>query len=111
DPITGEGIYYALRSGELLAEALADGRPKTSAARVERDFAADLRCAARWQPTFYRGRWLGAHTTERMIQAVQRSARFRQLTDDLFAGTQSYRGLKWRLARMLLPALLENRAN
>jgi geranylgeranyl reductase len=25
DPVTGEGIYYALRSGELLAEALLDG--------------------------------------------------------------------------------------
>ena len=25
DPITGEGLYYALRSGDLLAEAIADG--------------------------------------------------------------------------------------
>ena len=27
DPITGEGLYYALRSGDLLAETLIAGRP------------------------------------------------------------------------------------
>ncbi len=102
DPITGEGIYYALRSGELLAESLAAGAPESYAARVEKDFARELGCAARWQPTFYRGRWLGASTTERMIAATARSRRFRRLLDDLFAGSQGYRGLKWRLLKMLI---------
>jgi len=104
DPITGEGIYYALRSGELLAEALIAGEPAGYPARVERDFARELACAARWQPTFYRGRWLGAATTERMVAAAERSRRFQRLLDDLFAGSQGYRSLKWRLLRMLLPA-------
>jgi flavin-dependent dehydrogenase len=27
DPLTGEGLHYALRSGHLLADALAEGRP------------------------------------------------------------------------------------
>ena len=105
DPITGEGIYYALRSGELLAEALEAGRPENYPALVEKDFACELGCAARWQPTFYRGRWLGQSTTERMIAAAGRSRRFRRLVDDLFAGSQGYRGLKWRLVGMLLPSL------
>ncbi|OFV85592.1 MAG: hypothetical protein A2620_01460 [Acidobacteria bacterium RIFCSPHIGHO2_01_FULL_67_28] len=105
DPITGEGIYYALRSGELLAEALEAGRPENYPALVEKDFARELGCAARWQPTFYRGRWLGQSTTERMIAAAGRSRRFRRLVDDLFAGSQGYRGLKWRLVGMLLPSL------
>jgi len=104
DPITGEGIYYALRSGELLAEALVAGRPESYPQRVEDDFAGDLREAARWQRTFYRGRWLGSSTTDRVVAAAARSQRFRRLLDDLFAGTQDYRGLKWRLLRMLLPA-------
>lgn len=115
DPITGEGIYYALRSGELLAEALIAGQPARYEARVEADFVAELRCAARWQPTFYRGRWprlsrdgQGASTTDRMVQVAERSRRFRSLLDDLFAGTQSYRGLKWRLARMLFSGLAAN---
>jgi len=105
DPITGEGIYYALRSGELLADALEAGRPDQYPALVEKDFARELGCAARWQPTFYRGRWLGASTTERMVAAAGRSRRFRRLVDDLFAGSQGYRGLKWRLLGMLLPSL------
>jgi len=105
DPITGEGIYYALRSGELLAEALEAGRPENYPALVEKDFARELGCAARWQPTFYNGRWLGASTTERMVAAAARSRRFRRLVDDLFAGSQGYRGLKWRLVGMLLPSL------
>ncbi len=104
DPITGEGIYYALRSGELLAEALIDGAPRSYPQRVQRDFAADLRSAARWQPTFYRGHWRRRSTTDCMIDAAGRSPRFRRLLDDLFAGTQSYRGLKWRVLRMLWPA-------
>ncbi len=104
DPITGEGIYYALRSGELLAETLIAGAPESYAQRVGQDFAADLRSAARWQPTFYRGGWRNQSTTNCMIDAAGRSRRFRRLLDDVFAGTQSYRGLKWRVLRMLWPA-------
>ncbi|MGH9787770.1 MAG: NAD(P)/FAD-dependent oxidoreductase [Candidatus Acidiferrales bacterium] len=108
DPITGEGIYYALRSGELLAEALIAGQAESYPQRIEEDFAADLRAAARWQQTFYRGRWLGTSTTDRMIAAAARSRRFRRLLDDLFAGSQDYRGLRWRLLRMLLPSLAKS---
>ncbi|MCI0404178.1 MAG: NAD(P)/FAD-dependent oxidoreductase [Acidobacteria bacterium] len=103
DPITGEGIYYALRSGELLSEALIAGRPETYPQQVQEDFAVDLREAARWQRTFYRGRWFGRSATDRMIAAAARSPRFRRLLDDLFAGSQDYRGLKWRLLRMFFP--------
>jgi flavin-dependent dehydrogenase len=114
DPITGEGIYYALRSGELLAEALIacpDNVGESYPQRVERDFVADLHEAARWQRTFYRGHWLGSSTTDRMIAAATRSQRFRRLLDDLFAGSQDYRGLKWRLLRMILPAAEAARLN
>ena len=104
NPITGEGIYYALRSGELLAEALIAHEPQSYPHRVQQDFAADLRSAAGWQQSFYRGHWFGQSTTDRMIAAAARSRRFRRLLDDLFAGTQSYRGLPWRVLRMLLPA-------
>ncbi|MFQ5778055.1 MAG: FAD-dependent oxidoreductase [Terriglobia bacterium] len=103
DPITGEGIYYALRSGELLAEALGAGEPAGYPARVEEECARDLRCAAAWQPTFYRGRWWGQDTTTRMIQFIGRSARFSRVMDDLMAGSQGYRGLAWRLATLLVP--------
>src|SRR5208282_3332828 len=34
DPITGEGLYYALRSGDLLAQAIAAGQPELYPAQL-----------------------------------------------------------------------------
>jgi len=97
DPITGEGLYYALRSGDLLAQALAAGRPLEYPARVRADFSAELVFATRIARRFYRGRFLGDAVATRMIQFVQRSATFRGLMADLFSGAQNYRSLKQRL--------------
>ena len=78
DPITGEGLYYALRSGDLLAQALAAGSPQDYPARVRADFSADLELATRIARRFYRGRFLGGAVATRMIQFVERSATFRR---------------------------------
>src|SRR3989454_3446016 len=96
DPITGEGLYYALRSGDLLGQALAEGRCEEYPSRVRKDFSADLEFATRVARWFYRGRFLGAAVATRMIQFVQRSAAFRELMGDLFSGAQDYRSLKRR---------------
>lgn len=97
DPITGEGLYYALRSGDLLGQALAEGCPAEYPARVRADFSADLEFATRVARRFYRGRFLGGAVATRMIQFVQRSATFRELMGDVFSGAQDYRSLKRRL--------------
>jgi flavin-dependent dehydrogenase len=97
DPITGEGLYYALRSGELLAQSLIAGRPETYVERVHSDFSADLQIAARIARRFYHGRFLGGAVTTRMIQFTARSATFRALIEDLFSGAQNYAFLKKRL--------------
>jgi flavin-dependent dehydrogenase len=97
DPITGEGLYYALRSGDLLAQSFAAGCPQDYPARVRADFSADLELATRIARRFYRGRFLGGAVATRMIQFVERSATFRELMADLFTGAQKYRGLKRRL--------------
>ncbi len=97
DPLTGEGLHYAMRSGELLAEALLAGSPESYPQRVREEFSADLEFATRIARRFYRGRFLGGAVTVRMIQFIQRSPAFRQLMRDLFAGAQSYRSLKRRL--------------
>ena len=96
DPITGEGLYYALRSGDLLAQALQEGRAEEYPSRVRSDFSADLEFATRVARTFYRGRFLGGAVATRMIQFVQRSATFRELLGDVFSGAQDYRSLKRR---------------
>lgn len=97
DPITGEGLYYALRSGDLLGQALAAGCPEEYPARVRADFSADLEFATRVARRFYRGRFLGGAVATRMIQFVQRSSAFRELMGDVFSGAQDYRSLKRRL--------------
>lgn len=97
DPITGEGLYYAMRSGDLLAQALIAGQPESYPARLRAEFAADLEFAARIARYIFRGRFLGGAATTRMVQFINRSATFRELIRDLFSGAQDYRTLKRRL--------------
>lgn len=89
DGISGEGLYYALRSAELLCEALLSGAPERYPVLVKQDFLPELERAARIADRFYSGDWLGGSVLERMVQLTGRSARFRDLMRDLFAGTRS----------------------
>ncbi|HEY7838414.1 MAG TPA: FAD-dependent monooxygenase [Terriglobales bacterium] len=112
DPITGEGLYYALRSAELLATALV-AAPTPAAAvaayaqALQRELAPELAAAGRLAPRFFHGRFAGDAVLERMIQFGQRSARFRHLLCELFSGAQGYTGLRRRLWRNLIPSLVE----
>jgi len=97
DPITGEGLYYALRSGELLAESLIAQKAAEYPARIREAFSTDLEFATRIARRFYRGRFLGGAVATRMIQFIERSPTFRALMADVFAGSQDYCSLKHRL--------------
>ncbi len=97
DPLTGEGLFYAMRSGELLGRSLAEGAPEKYPARVKASFSAELEFAARIVRRFYRGSFLGRAVTTRMVQFMRRSPVFRQLMSDLFSGAQDYSSIKRRL--------------
>ena len=97
DGITGEGLYYALRSAELLTEALLANAPKKYPALAKDDFLPELERAARIAGRFYAGDWMGGPVVERMIQLTQRSARFRDIMRDLFSGSQEYADLRERV--------------
>jgi flavin-dependent dehydrogenase len=97
DPLTGEGLFYAMRSGEILGRSLAEGCPEKYSARVRASFSLELEFAARIVRRFYRGSFLGTAVTTRMVQFLQRNAVFRQLLSDLFCGTQDYTTLKQRV--------------
>jgi flavin-dependent dehydrogenase len=97
DPITGEGLYYALRSAELCAEALLMGGPGRYRARLEEEILPELKLAARVSHRFYTGQILGESVLERMVALTEQSEGIRDLMSDLFAGTQSYRDLRSRL--------------
>lgn len=97
DPLTGEGLFYAMRSGELLGKSIVEGCPEEYPARVKAAFSSELEFAARIVRRFYRGTFLGTAVTTRMVQLLRRSSVFRQLMADVFSGTQDYTSLKRRL--------------
>jgi flavin-dependent dehydrogenase len=104
DPVTGEGIYYALRSAELFAEAFIAGRPEEYERRWREDFGGELRRASQMRRRFYGNFW-GAPFTERMISFARGHNGIRKVLGDLVAGEQGYVGLKKKLARKALRPL------
>lgn len=112
DPITGEGIYYAVRSADLASKALLSDvslADKVNAYRrlLRKDFSADLEFSSRLAKKVFLGRFLLGAVPARMVQFTRRSPRFSGLMQDLFAGTQSYLGLKRRLLDNLHGSLFE----
>lgn len=95
DPVTGEGIYYALRSALVLAETLEQGpSPARYPARLLEDFGHELLRAAALHRRFYADGF-----TQRMLSFAARSAAIRTVLGDLVLGDQGYAGLKGRLLR------------
>jgi geranylgeranyl reductase family protein len=113
DPITGEGLYYAMRSGDLASQvALSESQSFAEKAQAYRhllrhEFAADLEFGAAIARRVFLGRFLFSTVPARMVGFVRRSPRFRALIEDLFAGTQPYLGLKGRLLKNLNGTLQE----
>jgi len=113
DPVTGEGLYYAMRSGDLASQVVLSSEDspeqKASAYRslLNRDFGADLEFAAALGRRFFVSPFLWSSVPNRMIQFMRRSPRFREVVQDLFAGTQPYLDLKRRLMANLHGTLLE----
>ncbi len=104
DPVTGEGIYYALRSAELFVECYLAGAPLTYESRWREDFGLDLQRAAQMRPRFYGNFW-GAPFTERMIAFASGHRGIKRVLGDLVAGEQGYTNLKKKLARSALRPL------
>jgi flavin-dependent dehydrogenase len=110
DPITGEGLYYALRSAELCANALLGGRPDEYRIHLEEELLPELKLAARVSQRFYSGQIFGDSVLERMVSLTAQSPSFRELMSDLFAGIQGYRDLRARMYRILPSVMAEGLA-
>jgi len=95
DPITREGIYFALASGDWIGSAL--GAPygaREYAARVRDEAVSDLARAARLKAGFFRPAFIS-----HLLRALEQSAAIRAVMADLVAGRQPYATLKWRLIK------------
>ncbi|PYS32673.1 MAG: hypothetical protein DMF75_11390 [Acidobacteria bacterium] len=98
DPVTGEGIYYALRSAELFADAYLMGTPLDYEQRWRKDFGRELQRASQMRRRFYGNFW-GAPFTDRMIEFARGHRGIRKVLGQLVAGDQGYTNLKRKLAR------------
>lgn len=105
DPVTGEGIYYALRSAELFAEAYLRGDVQSYETSWRKDFGAELRRAAQMRRRFY-GNFFGAPFTERMIEFAKGHRGVKRVLGELVAGEQGYTDLKKKLMKSALRPLL-----
>jgi len=107
DPVTGEGIYYAMRSGELAGTLAAEGREAEYAGAVTREFVDDLSYASTLARRLFLGRYLFGANTDRMIQFLRRSARLNGIMQELFAGTMPYHDLRKQIRSTLHLTLTE----
>jgi geranylgeranyl reductase family protein len=114
DPMTREGIYFALASGQWAADALLTGNPaELYTLRLRQEATPELARAARLKAGFFRPAFTGL-----LMRALQQSDGIRAVMADLIAGRQSYAGLKsrllatfeWRLAARALMGTLSSRA-
>jgi len=101
DPITREGIFFAIASGGWAAEAIVGTASVQAAARayterVREEAGRELARAARLKAGFFQPAF-----GRLMVRALQQSSAIRAVMADLIAGEQSYRTLKWRLLRTL----------
>jgi geranylgeranyl reductase family protein len=95
DPITGEGIYYAFKSAQILADTI--DKPEQYAPKVGHEIVRELARASRIYKRFYRGRFLGADFKKRTVQLSRRSKTLKTILGNLISGNQSYLTLKKKL--------------
>lgn len=95
DPITREGLFYALDSARIAAECLRQDEPRAAARYAEQlrsDMYDELSLAARLKARFYRPAFIAL-----LLTSLERSARIRAVMADLIAGEQPYHTLRRRL--------------
>lgn len=114
DPLTGEGIYYALKSADLLADAFGPELKRQMNTEPEEEytwvtdtydlqwreaFGDELQRASRMLPRFYHGYFWGHVFSDAMIRFARYHKGVRTVLARLIVGEQSYITLKRDLIR------------
>jgi flavin-dependent dehydrogenase len=94
DPLTREGIRWAILSGGWAAESLLESRPDRYGERVHEGLAAELGRARRAATLFY-----DDPVAQWMVPVARFHPGIRAVLGDLLACRQPYRGLRRRLFR------------
>lgn len=91
DPLTGEGISYALASGELAGRLAAAGALETYGRALDDGMGGELRAARRYVDRYFRPRFL-----EALLWMARHHGAARGVLADVLAGRQRYEGLAAR---------------
>ncbi|NWG13220.1 MAG: NAD(P)/FAD-dependent oxidoreductase [Acidobacteria bacterium] len=97
DAITGEGIYYALRSAALLARAIQAGRPCLYERYWREEFGPELVRAAELREGFYSRRLRGRSLAEHAVHLAGSSSKAARLAGEVISGEKSYDRLLWQI--------------
>ena len=117
DPITGEGIYYAIRSGDLAGQLIGsdlhapEKHPAIYAETLRSDFTDDLAFAATIAKRVYLGSFLFGANHARMVQFLRRSPTFLATMQEVFAGTITYFDFRKKLLTNINSSLGEIATN
>jgi flavin-dependent dehydrogenase len=97
DAITGEGIYYALKSARAWGRALAAGAPERYDEEWRGEFGEELAAASALVRRFYHPPFI-----ERVVRSGAGSREVRTVLADLVMGVQPYATLRRRLQREIV---------
>jgi len=90
DPLTSEGIYFAMRSAEILADAIISGEITSFQRRWKKDFGREFKWGSLWMNYFYHGSLLGRSIIDWMIKLSNSHRGFRSVAANVLAGNQNY---------------------
>ncbi len=94
---TAEGIYYAMVSGELAADAVLAHDPRPLADRYRRACDAEIGAELRESVLLQRYLFADRRRIEQLIDGAARRPELTRLVLDFVTGGMSYRSLRWRM--------------
>lgn len=97
DPITGEGIYYAIKTASFLGESLVQNRIQDYPSAIRRSFGSDISWAYENKHRFFNKEFIDA-----AVEACQKSEEIASVVSELFCGTLPYSHFYGRLFNLAL---------
>ncbi len=112
NPLTGEGIYYAMASGQIAAEILAEALEKK---QINQEFLSQYQ--TRWQNDFGRDIDLilqvvkrgSMEYAEKVFKIAGKDPVLTELMMSIITGQQSVQQYKWKIVRRFFYSSLKNR--
>ncbi len=97
DPITGEGIYYAIRTATILGEAILQNKPHLYSSKVREILGSDISWAY-----FNRNKFFKREFIDIAVEVCNKSKEIASIVAELFAGMLPYSHLSSRLLGLAL---------